>query len=106
MEENSGSLYLSKSVLISEWLRKHVDVNKNFLIYRNILDHCLSQGNSFEACLLRTFAKVFMDKVSLPKYLITIACVSLTLVLFFYSQTQIKMAAFPPETNKRKINYK
>ena len=52
MEVNSGSLYLSMSVLISECLRKHVDVNKKFLFYRNILDHYSSQGNLFhrETC--------------------------------------------------------
>ena len=36
----------------------------------------------FEASNLRTFAEVFLEKVSLPKFLITIACDSLTLIFF------------------------
>ena len=35
------------SVLISEWLRKHVDVNRKILFYRNVLEHYLSQGSLF-----------------------------------------------------------
>ena len=36
----------------------------------------------FEASNLRTFTKVFIEKVSLSKFLITIACDILTLIFF------------------------
>ena len=36
----------------------------------------------FEASNLRTFAEVFLEKVSLPKFLKTIACDSLSLISF------------------------